>query len=50
MFYPTILICFVRSIWRTILCGTNVSGHDFKQIEKGKDDLECMTCGKKSKI
>lgn len=50
MYYPTILICLIRGIWRTIICGANVSGHDFRQIADEKDDLECMICGKMERI
>lgn len=43
------LICLIRGLWRSLLVGAWVSGHDF-QTSKEKTPpnvhvLECETCG-----
>lgn len=41
------LICLFQTIYRTIYCGTYVSGHDY--IEQDDGSLKCELCGKISK-
>lgn len=42
-------ICIIRAVWRTLISGQFVSGHDFKTAsEKTPPNvhvLECQTCG-----
>ncbi len=45
-------LCFFRSIWRSLLCGAFVSGHEF-EIDPGDTPnnvlvLRCRDCGERS--
>ena len=41
------IICFIKSIWRSLITFNIISGHNYQEIYNNKDIqiLECSVCG-----